>query len=157
VKTQETISDGIDKNTVFFKPLEQVQGDEADTIVVSMGYGKNPDGQFQLRFGPLNQAQGFKRLNVLLTRAKSNLHFYTSVNASDFPISTNESVNLLRLFLIQLEQSSDDQPAVIPYNLEVKQTGNTLEIVHVYTKISNAQELVTFHRVMTARGWKIAY
>lgn len=157
VKTQETISDGIDKNTVFFKPLEQVQGDESDTIVVSMGYGKNPEGQFQLRFGPLNQSQGFKRLNVLLTRAKSNLHFYTSVKASDFPISANESVNLLRLFLIQLEQSSDDQPSVIPYNLEVKQTGNTLEIVHVYTKIPNAQELVTFHRVMTARGWEITY
>ncbi|MES2556427.1 MAG: ATP-binding protein [Bacteroidota bacterium] len=157
-KTQEYISEGMENNTVFFKPLEQVQGDEADTIVVSMGYGKNAEGQFQLRFGPLNQTQGFKRLNVLLTRAKSSLHFYTSVNASDFPISANESVNLLRLFLIQLEQLQGEQQLAIPYNLEIKkQTGSTVEIEHIYTHISDAQELVTFHRVMTARGWKIIY
>ncbi|ASS50292.1 MAG: hypothetical protein A3D31_12055 [Candidatus Fluviicola riflensis] len=157
-KTQERISEGMENNTVFFKPLEQVQGDEADTIVVSMGYGKNTEGQFQLRFGPLNQAQGFKRLNVLLTRAKSSLHFYTSVSAADFPISSNESVNLLRLFLIQLEQLRDEQQLAIPYNLEIKkQTGSTLEIEHIYTHITEAQELVTFHRVMIARGWKINY
>lgn len=157
-KTQERISEGIENNTVFFKPLEQVQGDEADTIVVSLGYGKNTEGQFQLRFGPLNQTQGFKRLNVLLTRAKSNLHFYTSVKASDFPISTNESVNLLRLFLIQLEQFQDNQLLTIPYHLNIKkQLGSTLEIEHIYTHITDAQELVTFHRVMLARGWKITY
>ncbi|MDH4474637.1 MAG: ATP-binding protein [Fluviicola sp.] len=158
VKTQERISEGMEKNTIFFKPLEQVQGDEADTIVVSMGYGKNTEGQFQLRFGPLNQSQGFKRLNVLLTRAKSSLHFYTSVTASDFPISANESVNLLRLFLIQLEQFQDEESLDIPYNLSIKkQLASTLEIEHIYTHISNAQELVTFHRVMLTRGWKIIY
>lgn len=157
-KTQEHISEGMENNTVFFKPLEQVQGDEADTIVVSMGYGKNPEGQFQLRFGPLNQTQGFKRLNVLLTRAKSSLHFYTSVKASDFPISSNESVNLLRLFLIQLEQTQDEQQLTIPYHLNIqKQVGSTLEIGHIFTQIHDAQELVTFHRVMTARGWEIIY
>ena len=158
VKTQERISEGMENNTVSFKPLEQVQGDEADTIVVSMGYGKNAEGQFQLRFGPLNQAQGFKRLNVLLTRAKSSLHFYTSVKASDFPISANESVNLLRLFLIQLEQIQDEGSLAIPYNLAIKkQIGSTLKIEHIYTHIPDAQELVTFHRVMHARGWKIIY
>lgn len=157
-KTQERITEGIENNMVFFKPLEQVQGDEADTIVVSMGYGKNAEGQFQLRFGPLNQTQGFKRLNVLLTRAKSSLHFYTSVTASDFPISANESVNLLRLFLIQLEHVQDEQSLDIPYDLSIKkQDDSTLEIEHIYSTISDAQELVTFHRVMLARGWKIIY
>jgi superfamily I DNA and/or RNA helicase len=37
------------------KNLERVQGDERDAIILSIGYGKSPDGRLLYRFGPLNQ------------------------------------------------------------------------------------------------------
>ena len=44
----------IDEDSLFFKALEQVQGDECDRLIISFGYAKNENGQFEMRFGPVN-------------------------------------------------------------------------------------------------------
>jgi hypothetical protein len=158
-KVQEWIAAKEEAQTLFFKALEHVQGDEADILIISLGYARNPEGVFHLRFGPLNQANGHKRLNVLLTRAKQEMHFFTSVKASDFDLSENESVNLLRRFLNDLEQSGDStEERVFPYGLEVVALENDrVQFRHPFAQIPNAQDLVTFHRVMKQRGWKLGY
>ena len=48
----------------FVKNLERVQGDERDAIILTVGYGKTPDGRMLYRFGPLNHEGGERRLNV---------------------------------------------------------------------------------------------
>lgn len=158
-KVQEKITLGLENNTVFFKALEQIQGDEASMLIISLGYAKDETGVFKLRFGPLNQLNGYKRLNVLLTRAKSAMHFFTSVKASDFSISSNESVTLLRLFLQQLENTvTEENEMQLPFGLSpITQSGNQLKLEAIYQHIPIAEELVTFHRVMKKRGWKINY
>ena len=158
----ERLEDDADNGLVFFKALEQVQGDEADIIVISMGFARNEDDKFHLRFGPLNQAQGFKRLNVLLTRARTELHFFTSVKSTDFAISSNESVNLLRQFLHQMEsqhvQSDEGKTGVIlPFGIHQKHLENQLFLPFIYNSIPDARELITFHRVMQERGWLLQY
>jgi superfamily I DNA and/or RNA helicase len=55
----------------FVKALEQVQGDERDVILISVGYGKNALGHLSHNFGPINQEGGERRLNVLVTRARN--------------------------------------------------------------------------------------
>jgi superfamily I DNA and/or RNA helicase len=42
----------------FIKALENVQGDERDTMIISVGYGKSPTGALTFNFGPLNQEVG---------------------------------------------------------------------------------------------------
>lgn len=158
VGIREKIADGQEKGTVFFKALEHIQGDECDLLIVSMGYGRNAEDEFHLRLGPLNQRQGYKRLNVLLTRARKELHFFTSVHSRDLAVSANESINLLRLFLQQLERPPDESSLQLPYGLVPETiTDASLTLPAVYAAIPLAQELVTFHRVMKARGWKVSY
>lgn len=155
---QERITKSQEKDAIFFKALEQIQGDEADLIVISLGYARNTEGEFHMRFGPLNQSKGFKRLNVLLTRAKSQLHFFTSVTAADFSISANESVNLLRLFLLQIEQENFYSTGIFPYGIpESARKKNTLVLPEIHNLIPNAHELINFQRVMSKRGWKLVY
>ena len=112
-----------------------------------------------MRFGPLNQSNGHKRLNVLLTRAKQEMHFFTSVKASDFELSDNESVNLLRRFLQELEAVQvSAKELIFPYGLEVESVNkNSVRFKNSYAQIPNGQDLVTFHRVMKQRGWKLSY
>jgi superfamily I DNA and/or RNA helicase len=112
-----------------------------------------------MRFGPLNQSNGHKRLNVLLTRAKQEMHFFSSVKASDFELSDNESVNLLRRFLHELEAVQvADIELIFPYGLEIESIeNNTARFKNTYAQIPNAQDLVTFHRVMKHRGWILNY
>ena len=47
---------------VFVKNIENVQGDERDIILFSIGYAKNEEGKVYNRFGVLNQKGGENRL-----------------------------------------------------------------------------------------------
>ena len=63
---------------LFVKNIENVQGDERDIIIFSIGYAKNENGKFIQNFGWLNQAGGENRLNVAISRAKKKIHIVTS-------------------------------------------------------------------------------
>lgn len=67
---------------LFVKNLENVQGDERDHLIISTTYGPDAEGKFFRRFGPLAQAGGGKRLNVLITRAREQIHLFTSIPES---------------------------------------------------------------------------
>jgi len=68
----------------FVKNLENVQGDERDTILISTVYGPAQTGGRVLRnFGPINSTTGHRRLNVLFTRARDSMYVFTSLKPSD--------------------------------------------------------------------------
>ena len=72
----------------FIKNLENVQGDERDTIIIATVYGKNKEGKMFQRFGPINLEKGENRINVLVTRAKKRVVVCTSMDPNDI---TNQS------------------------------------------------------------------
>jgi very-short-patch-repair endonuclease len=67
----------------FVKNLERVQGDERDAIILSVGYGKHPDGRMRYQWGPLLRNGGERRLNVAATRAKHRLTVVSSFSSHD--------------------------------------------------------------------------
>src|SRR5678815_4943347 len=67
----------------FVKNLENIQGDERDAIFLSVTYAKAADGVLRYNFGALNGENGWRRLNVLTTRARRRMHVYASIRASD--------------------------------------------------------------------------
>jgi AAA domain-containing protein len=85
----------------FTKNLERVQGDERDAIILSVGYGKTPDGRLLYRFGPLLQQGGERRLNVAITRAKQHMTLVSSFAHTDMDPSRSqaEGVHLLAHYL----------------------------------------------------------
>ncbi len=64
---------------LFVKSLENVQGDERDVILFSVGYGTDRHGRVSLNFGPLNQDGGWRRLNVAVSRARSEMRVFSSL------------------------------------------------------------------------------
>ena len=68
-----------DSEKFFVKNLENVQGDEADVIILSFGYGRDKEGKFERKFGPINSQGGERRLNVAITRAKHKLILVASI------------------------------------------------------------------------------
>lgn len=71
----------------FVKNLENVQGDERDVIFISIGYGKDLQGYFHMNFGPLNREGGWRRLNVLITRARLRCELFHSIRADEIRIA----------------------------------------------------------------------
>jgi len=89
---------------LFFKNLENVQGDERDVVVISLTYGPDGNGHMFQRFGPINQANGWRRLNVLFTRARENMVVFSSMKSVDVrPSPGNRSVTALKDFLAYCE------------------------------------------------------
>ncbi|SEO94034.1 Superfamily I DNA and/or RNA helicase [Flavobacterium sp. CF108] len=86
---------------LFIKNLENVQGDERDVIFISIGYGRTADGKVPMSFGPLNNEGGERRLNVLITRAKSRCEVFTNITASDMNPGPNAKfgIRALKSFL----------------------------------------------------------
>ena len=62
----------------FVKNLENVQGDERDVIFISTTFGCDEKGVFRQAFGPINGKNGWRRLNVLFTRAKQHVRIFSS-------------------------------------------------------------------------------
>ena len=155
LETRKKLDQRIEDDSCFFKALENVQGEECDHLIISLGYGRNVQGEFHMRFGPLNKANGPKRLNVLLTRARKRLDFFSSVRSSDFKISENEGVDLLRKYLLMLESDSEDQALQFPHNLKPAINGNKLQFRELYKSVSSADEMVDLVRVLEKRGWEV--
>ena len=93
-------SDSIER--FFVKNLENVQGDERDSIFVSTVFGPSePGGPVRQNFGPINQPGGHRRLNVLFTRAKHELRVFTSMTPDQIVANpeTPRGARVLRSYL----------------------------------------------------------
>jgi very-short-patch-repair endonuclease len=90
----------------FVKALENVQGDERDAMMISVGYGKDANGHLSLNFGPLNMEGGWRRLNVLITRAKWQTTLITSVRSHELSgvSPNNRGTVALRNFIAYAEK-----------------------------------------------------
>lgn len=101
---------------LFIKNLESIQGDERDVMFLSYTYG--PDvttGKVFQRFGPINFDAGWRRLNVLVTRARKRMEVFSSLRFDQIAAGGNTSrgVHALRDFL-QFIQSDSAVDRTIP-------------------------------------------
>ncbi len=76
---------------LFVKNLENVQGDERDIILFSVCYGPDRLGRISLNFGPLNQAGGWRRLNVAVSRAREEMVVFSSMTGGMIDLSKTQS------------------------------------------------------------------
>ena len=91
----------------FFKNIENVQGDERDIIIFSIGYAKDSDGVFGNRFGTLSKVGGQNRLNVAITRARQEMMVICSIDPGLIKeTSKNLGPRRLRQFLEYSRASS---------------------------------------------------
>ncbi len=85
IKEQNRKEDGEDIS-IFVKNLENVQGDERDIIIFSIGYAQNEYGKVVAHFGPLSTEGGENRLNVAITRAKEKIYVVTSIEPEELNV-----------------------------------------------------------------------
>ena len=100
----------------FVKNLENVQGDERDVILFSVGYAPDKDGKLAMNFGPLNRDGGERRLNVAVTRAKEQVVVFSSIHGSQIDLSRTSAVGAkhLRDFLEFAEKGETAANAAKP-------------------------------------------
>ena len=75
----------------FVKNLENVQGDERDVMIFSVGYGYDTNGKITMNFGPLNKQGGERRLNVAVTRAREKVVLVSSIKYDDINLQATQA------------------------------------------------------------------
>ena len=86
------------------------------------------------------------------------IHLFTSVTASDFPITDNESIQLLRLYLQDAAQTKVENVQDFPYALTPSfEKDKQIKFDLIYDTLNQADELLNFHQVMKNRGWLLNY
>ncbi|MEU2629775.1 DUF4011 domain-containing protein [Kitasatospora sp. NPDC007106] len=102
----------------FVKNLEAVQGDERDVIIMSVGYGPDELGKLNQNFGPINRKDGWRRLNVAVTRARYRVEVVASFEPEALRPSASESFEHFARYLkyakygpVALVQEAEDGDA----------------------------------------------
>lgn len=127
---------------VFVKNLENVQGDERDTIMFSIGYGPDEHGWVSMNFGPLNQDGGERRLNVAITRAKKRLMVFSSLRSDQIDLKRTRSIGV-RHFKQFLDYADRGPRSLI----EAEAAGNERRDVAALEKAVGT--------ALTERGWDV--
>ena len=93
---------------LFVKNLDTVQGDERDVILFSVTFGPDKSGYLTMNFGDLNRQGGERRLNVALTRARSEMLVFSSLTPDRIDLSRTQAraVADLKHFLEYAEKGS---------------------------------------------------
>ena len=98
---------------MIVKNLENIQGDERDVMLFSVTFGPDITGKLTMNFGPLNNSGGERRLNVAVTRARRELHIFSSIRAEQIDLHRTraEGVRDLKAFLDYADRGSIALPA----------------------------------------------
>ncbi len=99
---------GLQDAKIKVRNIENVQGDEFDQVILSLGYAPNPEGKLVTNFGLLGKSGAENRLNVAITRARKKMHVISSIDVVDFRPSQlkNPGLALLRAFLGFVQEQS---------------------------------------------------
>jgi hypothetical protein len=100
--------------SLFVKNIENVQGDEKDIIIFSVGYAPDKRKKMNMQFGSLNMSGGENRLNVAVTRAREKIILICSIQPEQLRTDDlkNDGPRLLRKYL---EYARDvDQRRYVP-------------------------------------------
>jgi DNA polymerase III delta prime subunit len=139
---EDLLTDEMDKNPdlkeiafrehepIFIKNLENVQGDERDVILFSVGYGPDKHGKVSMNFGPLNNAGGERRLNVAVSRARYEMMVFSTMTSGQIDLrrSNAKGVEGLKAFLEYAENGLLPQQDTAPDNAN---TGKRLLISQI--------------------------
>ena len=126
----------------FIKNLENVQGDERDVIFISFTYGPDAStGKVYQRFGPILGEVGWRRLNVIFTRAKKRVEVFTSMLPTD----------------IILTESSARGARVLRDYLDYALNGKSRDFGEITKKEPDSDFEIAVARILHSYGYKTAF
>ena len=127
---------------LFVKNLENVQGDERDFILFSIGYGKDVQGKLSMNFGPLNREGGWRRLNVAVTRSRYEMHVFSTLRSEEIDLSRTAARGVagLKAFLNFAEKGA-----------------SALSKEHEGAQSKNMQLSIMIAKELKKRGWDSEY
>ncbi|MGL4947793.1 MAG: AAA domain-containing protein [Mycoplasma sp.] len=115
----------LDSSNIVITNLENVQGNEADLVVLSVSYGKNSEGMVRSNFGPLIASGGSNRLNVAITRARKKMIVVKSIYGHQIKVNPqNKNAIIFKKFIEYIDAINNNLTIDnIDKNISIEETG----------------------------------
>ena len=154
LKETHRLEDGED-TSIFIKNLENVQGDERDIIIFSIGYAENAEGKVYTNFGSLSSEGGENRLNVAITRAKSKIIVVTSIEPEILKVDTAKHLGpkLLKKYLMYVRAVSKGDNEEVKAILSELNTAEVNEPEKIMTSVASVEDRIKER--LTKLGYKV--
>jgi hypothetical protein len=150
--------EGEERQGIFVKNIENVQGDERDVIIFSVGYARTPEGKLVANFGLLNQKGGGNRLNVAITRAKKKKIIVCSIDPEDLQVDAakHDGPLLLKRYLQYARAISAGEDASVMAILAQLRTISEVSNSDVYAgEIAKMALTKKVRAGLEAMGWQV--
>ncbi|MBR3680933.1 MAG: DUF4011 domain-containing protein [Clostridia bacterium] len=133
--------EGGEDTSIFIKNLENVQGDERDIIIFSIGYAENEEGKLYTSFGSLSVEGGENRLNVAVTRARSKIIVVTSIEPEELKVEGSKHLGpkLLKKYLTYVRAVAKDDAEEVRVILSELNPAET-KAESLYTSLKTVEE-----------------
>ena len=154
IKESHRTENGED-SSIFIKNLENVQGDERDIIIFSIGYAENAEGKVHTSFGSLSADGGENRLNVAITRAKEKVIVVTSIEPEELKIESSKNLGpkLLKKYLMYVRAvANKDDSEVKAVLRELDTTEKQAEDAELTNVVSIEEQI---KEKLTKLGYKV--
>lgn len=151
---EQNRTEGDQDVSFFVKNIENVQGDERDIIIFSIGYAPNSKGHLAVRFGSLSQEGGENRLNVAVSRARRKVYVITSIEPEDLNVegTKNPGPKYLKKYLEYaraIAEGRDDETKILLASLR---ESAPLESKEVPFGSAFEEEV---YKVLESRGYRV--
>lgn len=135
---------------MFFQTIDNVQGQEADHIIISLTYGKNKDGNISLRFGEMNLNNvGEKMFNVAVTRSRNSLTMIHSILGHE--IKANPRVAFIGEYIELIELLKNNKTLLT----DAKTSQFELDVKQSLINIGIKEERIMFNYGVTKNSFTI--
>ncbi|MCT4664991.1 MAG: DUF3320 domain-containing protein [Flavobacteriales bacterium] len=121
---------------LFIKNLENVQGDERDIILFSIGYAPDKNGKLSLNFGPLNREGGWRRLNVAVSRSRYEMVVFSTLKSEEINLKRTKSKGIAGIKAF-LEYAEKGKFALTSNRIKKDTSGNDFLLEDIAVKLEN--------------------
>jgi superfamily I DNA and/or RNA helicase len=94
IESEPELLKNMENEKLFIRNIENIQGDEADLVIISVVYDK--DSKFSSTY--VARKGGKNSLNVAISRAKDKMIIVKSINSKDIITKVNSKNNDLQIF-----------------------------------------------------------
>ncbi|MDR1642025.1 MAG: DUF3320 domain-containing protein [Clostridiales bacterium] len=156
-KPQLAEANRLSKEPVAVRTLKEAQGLARDAVFISVAIGRGANKKMPLNAGPISGEDGWRMLNVALTRARKELVVFTVMSSTDIKFGKRglDGLANLKAFLEYAEELENDKSVKSVESEKAVESEKSLESEKSETQAYNPEIAKTLASSLEAKGFKV--